>query len=203
MLAMLKRYYKKGRISAQEYYDYVAQLREKESEKSKESIESFINDNVLSSTKGITKAIEKINKAEKKGHLTTKEATEYRKEAYKKHLEYNLGQYTNDKKSYKSTLAMLKRYYKKGRISAQEYYDYLEQINEHYNDKVRSSIESFINDHLLSSNKGLKNALNKISTAEKKGNITAKEATEYRKEAYKKHLEYNIKQYQKTMLRFF
>lgn len=69
-----------------------------------------------------------IDAARKEKKISYEEAEQYRKEAYKKNLEYNIKQYQNNKNTYKYTLDLLKKYYNWGKITADEYYKYLEDL---------------------------------------------------------------------------
>ena len=96
-------------------------------EASKEKISSYIEGRQMTGSE-LTSVLKTITADRKNKKLSADEAAQYRKEAYKKNLEYNLKQYKNDKKTYKDTLALLKKYYKDGQLTAQEYYDYLDEL---------------------------------------------------------------------------
>ena len=93
----------------------------------------FTNDN-------LSYALKKIQDAKKAKKISAEEAEQYRKEAYKKHLEYNLKRYENDKKSFKDSLALIKSYYDKARISAEEYYQYREELAKNQLEKEKKRL---------------------------------------------------------------
>ena len=99
---------------------YVTAVRDIASDKAKSGIECAIS-NRQGTYDDLLSALDKIKTARKAKKISATEATEYRKEAYKKYVDYNLKQYENDKKTYASSLKLIKDYYKKGRISGEDY----------------------------------------------------------------------------------
>ena len=92
-----------------------------------ENIGEWIEGHVFTDD-NLSYALKKIQKARKAKKISAAEAEQYRKEAYKKNLEYNLKRYENDKESFKDSLELIKSYYKKAKISAEEYYQYREDL---------------------------------------------------------------------------
>lgn len=95
--------------------------------KATENISEWIEGHVFTGD-NLSFALKKIQNAKKAKKISAAEAEQYRKEAYKKNLEYNLKRYENDKKSFKDSLALIESYYKKAKISAEEYYQYREDL---------------------------------------------------------------------------
>lgn len=109
-------------------------------EASKEKISSYIEGHQMTGSQ-LTSVLKTITADRKNKKLSADEAAQYRKEAYKKNLEYNLKQYQNDKKTYKDTLSLLKKYYKDGRLTAQEYYDYLDDLASQQLEKEKTRLQ--------------------------------------------------------------
>lgn len=93
-----------------------------------------LTDSELSTT------LTKISNARKAKNISAAEAEQYRKEAYKKNLEYNLKLFENDKKTYKDSLALLKKYYKDAKITSEEYYQYLEDLAKNQLEKEKQRL---------------------------------------------------------------
>lgn len=89
----------------------------------------------------LSKTLTKIKNLRKQRKISAEEAEEYRKQAYKANVEYNLRMFANDKKTLKQTRDAIKTAYKNNKISAQEYYDYLEELAQTQLDKERERIE--------------------------------------------------------------
>ena len=89
----------------------------------------------------LSKTLTKIKNLRKQRKISAEEAEEYRKQAYKANIEYNLKMFANDKKTLKQTRDAIKTAYKNNKISAQEYYDYLEELAQTQLDKERERIE--------------------------------------------------------------
>ena len=106
--------------------------------------------------KELSKSLNKINKARKAQKISAEEATQYRKEAYKKNLEYNINLYKNDDKTYKSTLKLLRSYYNKAKITSAEYYQYREELAQTQleKEKERLSKQQSLNQDTYSLAKG-------------------------------------------------
>ena len=119
---------------------YITAVRDIASDKAKSGIESAIS-NRQGTYDDLLSALDKIKTARKAKKISATEATEYRKEAYKKYVDYNLKQYENDKKTYASSLKLIKDYYKKGRISGEDYYNYLDDLAKTQLDKEKKRLE--------------------------------------------------------------
>ena len=119
---------------------YVTAVRDIASDKAKSGIESAIS-NTQGTYNDLLSALGKIKTARSAKKISATEATEYRKEAYKKYVDYNLKQYENDKKTYASSLKLIKDYYKKGRISGEDYYNYLDDLAKTQLDKEKKRLE--------------------------------------------------------------
>ena len=89
---------------------YNLALREAASDKAKKGIESTIA-NRQGTASDLSAMLKAINAADKAQTISADEAKEYRMEAYKKYVDYNLKQYENDKKTYASSLKLIKDYY--------------------------------------------------------------------------------------------
>ena len=109
-------------------------------EASKEKISSYIEGHQMTDA-DLTSVLKTITADRNNKKLSADEAAQYRKEAYKKNLEYNLKQYQNDKKTYKDTLSLLKKYYKDGQLTAQEYYDYLDDLASQQLEKEKTRLQ--------------------------------------------------------------
>lgn len=106
---------------------YNLALREEKSAQAQKNIEDVIA-NTQGTDSDLQKMLTAISKANKAQTISADEAKEYREEAYKKHIDYNLKQYENDKDTYAKSLALIKDYYAKGQISGEDYYNYLDDL---------------------------------------------------------------------------
>ena len=106
---------------------YNLALREEQSAKAKKNIESVISD-TQGTDSDLQKMLSAINAADKAQTISADEAKEYRMQAYKKYVDYNLKQYENDKETYAKSLALIKDYYAKGQLSGEDYYKYLDDL---------------------------------------------------------------------------
>ena len=104
-----------------------------------ENISEWIEGHVFTGD-NLSFALKKIQNARKAKKISAAEAEQYRKEAYKKNLEYNLKRYENDKKSFKDSLALIESYYKKAKISAEEYYQYREDLAKNQLEKEKKRL---------------------------------------------------------------
>lgn len=118
---------KKKGIGLDRLRDYGSAVAQTKSEAAKASIENYINGKRLTD-KELKNSLASINKQRKAKKLSAQEAEEYRKEAYKKNVEYNLQEYKDNKKTYASMLKLLKQRYKDGKITSEEYYNYLDDL---------------------------------------------------------------------------
>jgi hypothetical protein len=88
----------------------------------------------------LSTTLTKINNARNAKNISAAEAEQYRKEAYKKNLEYNLKLFENDKKTFKDSLKLLKDYYKDAKITSEEYYQYLEELAKNQLEKEKKRL---------------------------------------------------------------
>ena len=88
----------------------------------------------------LSTTLTKISNAQKAKNISAEEAAQYRKEAYKKNLEYNLKLFENDKKTFKDSLNLLKDYYKDAKITSEEYYQYLEELAKNQLEKEKKRL---------------------------------------------------------------
>ena len=106
---------------------YKLALREEQSAKAKKNIESIIS-NTQGTDSDLQNMLSAINAADKAQTITADEAQQYRMEAYKKYVDYNLKQYENDKETYAKSLALIKDYYAQGKLSGEDYQKYLDNL---------------------------------------------------------------------------
>ena len=119
---------------------YNLALREATSDKAKKGIESTIA-NRQGTASDLSAMLKAINAADKAQTISADEAKEYRMEAYKKYVDYNLKQYENDKNTYAKSLALIKDYYKKGQLSGEDYYNYLDDLAKTQLEKEKSRLQ--------------------------------------------------------------
>lgn len=119
---------------------YNLAIREEKSAKAEKSIEDVIA-NTQGTDGDLQKMLNAISKANKAQTISADEAKEYRAEAYKKYIDYNLKQYENDKDTYAESLALIKDYYAKGRISGEDYYKYLDDLAKSQLDKEKARLQ--------------------------------------------------------------
>ena len=119
---------------------YNLAIREEKSAKAKKSIEDVVA-NTQGTDGDLQKMLGAISKANKAQTISADEAKEYREEAYKKHIDYNLKQYENDKTTYAKSLALIKDYYAKGRISGEDYYNYLDDLAKSQLEKEKARLQ--------------------------------------------------------------
>lgn len=119
---------------------YNLALREEQSAKAKKSIEDIIA-NTQGTDSDLQKMLKAISAADKAQTITADEAKEYKMEAYKKYVDYNLKQYENDKETYAKSLALIKDYYAKGQLSGEDYYKYLDDLAKTQLEKEKSRLQ--------------------------------------------------------------
>lgn len=119
---------------------YNLAIREEKSTKAEKNIEDIIA-NTQGTDSDLQKMLTAISKANKAQTISADEAKEYRAEAYKKYIDYNLKQYENDKDTYAKSLALVKDYYAKGRISGEDYYAYLDTLASTQLEKEKSRLQ--------------------------------------------------------------
>lgn len=119
---------------------YNLALREEKSTKAEKNIEDIIA-NTQGTDSDLQKMLTAISKANKAQTISADEAKEYRAEAYKKYIDYNLKQYENDKDTYAKSLALVKDYYAKGQISGEDYYNYLDDLAKSQLEKEKARLQ--------------------------------------------------------------
>lgn len=119
---------------------YNLALREEQSTKAKKSIEDIIA-NTQGTDSDLQKMLNAISAADKAQTITADEAKEYKMEAYKKYVDYNLKQYENDKETYAKSLALIKDYYAKGQLSGDDYYKYLDDLAKTQLEKEKARLQ--------------------------------------------------------------
>lgn len=134
MKAVLKEQAESGKITWNEYYDYIDKIAEKEKEKREKAIEDEINaydiraHSIKDSEKYLDESIAKIQQLAKEGQLTAEEESAYIKELKQKYLDQFNTMYTQGKKTYTEMRALIEKYYKDNTLTAEEYYDRLEEL---------------------------------------------------------------------------
>lgn len=134
MKAVLKEQAESGKITWNEYYDYIDKIAEKEKEKREKAIEDEINaydiraHSIKDSEKYLNESISKIQQLAKEGQLTAEEESAYIKELKQKYLDQFNTMYTQGKKTYAEMRALIEKYYKDNTLTAEEYYDRLEEL---------------------------------------------------------------------------
>ena len=118
---------------------YNLALREEQSAKAKKGIESAIADR-QGTASDLSAMLNAINAADKAQTITADEAKQYRMEAYKKYVDYNLKQYENDKETYAKSLALIKDYYAQGKLSGEDYYKYLDDLAKNQLEKEKKRL---------------------------------------------------------------
>lgn len=121
-------------------YDLGTSQADLRHEQKTKQIESLIED-----TRGtgadLTKALNAINAARKAQDISAEEQAEYTKQAYQRNADYNMQMYKNNKVTYATMRKTLDDYYKAGKLTATEYYDYLDDLAETQLDKEKKRIE--------------------------------------------------------------
>ena len=118
---------------------YNLALREALSEQTKKNIESLIT-NSQGNDSDLTNMLNAINAASDAQLISSDEAQEYRMQAYKQYVDYNLKQFQNDKKTYAASLALIKDYYAQGKLSGEDYYKYLDDLAKNQLDKEKKRL---------------------------------------------------------------
>ena len=118
-------------------------------------ISGYIEGNRMSYSQ-LSDVLKKITAARKESKISAEEAAQYRKEAYKKNLEYNIKLYENNKNSFTTSLNLLKKYYNDARLTAEEYYQYREELakTQLEKEKARLSEQQSLNQDTYSLAKG-------------------------------------------------
>lgn len=138
MKSVLREQAEAGKITWNEYYDYIDQIAENEKEKEEERLEKLkeekekaIEDEINNyhlRNKSIDVSIDKIQQLAREGQLTTEEELAYIKELKQKYLDQFNTMYTQGKKTYAEMRELIEKYYKDNTLTAEEYYDKLEEL---------------------------------------------------------------------------
>lgn len=138
MKSVLKEQAESGKITWNEYYDYIDQIAENEKEKEEERLEQLkeekekaIEDEINNyhlRNKSIDASIVKIQQLAKEGQLTSEEELAYIKELKQKYLDQFSTMYSQGKKTYAEMRALIEEYYKDNTLTAEEYYDKLDEL---------------------------------------------------------------------------
>ena len=130
---------KKTSLGTDRLRAYGSAQSEYKHEQATSDISDYISGHRLTGSE-LSTTLTKISNARKAKKISATEAEQYRKEAYKKNLEYNLKLFENDKKTYKDSLALLKKYYKDAKITSEEYYQYLEDLAKNQLEKEKKRL---------------------------------------------------------------
>ena len=130
---------KKTSLGTDRLRAYGSAASEYKHEQATSNIDNYISGHRLTGSE-LSTTLTKISNARKAKKISAAEAEQYRKEAYKKNLEYNLKLFENDKKTYKDSLALLKKYYKDAKITSEEYYQYLEELAQNQLEKEKKRL---------------------------------------------------------------
>ena len=111
-----------------------------QSAKAKENIQSLIS-NTQGTADDLTNMLNAINAADKAQLISADEAKEYKMQAYKQYVDYNLKQFQNDKETYAKSLALIKDYYAQGKLSGEDYYKYLKELAKDQLEKEKKRLQ--------------------------------------------------------------
>ena len=138
MKAVLKEQAEDGKITWNEYYDYVDEINEREKEKEEERLEELKDAQIKAiekeieyyhlRDKTIEASIDEIHKLAQAGNLTAEEEKEYIDEVQRKYLDQYTTMYSQGKKTYAELLALVKKYYDEQILTSEEYYDKLDEL---------------------------------------------------------------------------
>lgn len=132
---------RKESLGTQRKRAYNLEMSETEGENYKENIESLL-DNVLADNNGLMQMLDAIEEADAAQRITADEAAEYRKEAYKNNIEYNLKEFKNNKAHFADMLNLIEDYYAQGKIDGADYYAYLEDLAQEQLDKEKDRLNT-------------------------------------------------------------
>lgn len=168
-------------------------------------IESAIDD-YLGTAENLATALRKINEARDAQQISSEEALELTKKAYKANVEYNMKLLENGKMTYQEMAAIIEEYYQKGMLTEVEYYEYLEDAAEEYKNQIIDKMEKIIDEFYDTVDKSGKiigssfeDALAQLRDLAAEGQLTVEEALELERQLYSKHLAsmFNAYQYDK------
>lgn len=109
-------------------------------DKATDIIESMIED-TRGTSEDLTKALKRITAERKAQRISLQEYEDYRKQAFKQHIDYDMKMFESNKKTYDSMKKELYEYYKSGKITAADYYDTLEELVEKQFEKEKEILE--------------------------------------------------------------
>ena len=119
---------------------YNLAVKEEQSAQAKKDIENVIT-NTQGTDSDLQQALDVISNADEAQTISAEEAEAQRMEAYKRHIDYNLRQYENNKETYAKSLALIRDYYAKGQLSGEDYYDYLDRLANKQLEKEKSRLQ--------------------------------------------------------------
>ena len=147
LAAIIEEYYKAGMLTEKEYYEYLEEAAEEYKNQIIDKMEKIIDefyDTVDKSGKIIggsfEDALAQLRDLAAEGQLTVEEALELERQLYSKHLASMFNAYQYDKKTYNDMKNMIEDYYNAGKLSAEDYYDYLQQLADEQMDKEKARI---------------------------------------------------------------
>lgn len=145
---IVQQYYNDGMLTEVEYYDYLEDAAEEYKsqmiDKMEEVIDAFYDTvdkygNIIGSS--FEGALGELRRLAAEGQLTAEEALKYERELYRKHLDSMFNAYQYDKKTYRDMRDMINDYYNAGKLSAEDYYDYLQDLADEAMDKEKKRLE--------------------------------------------------------------
>ena len=131
MKTTLENQVKEGRITWQEYYEYLEEIEEREAEKARDNAIERIEDileNVDWLKQGVDSLAESIRNIANEGKLEAKETKEYLRDLYQDNLDHMMTLYQYGKKSYESMKSLVESYYSSGYLTAKEYYSAIKDL---------------------------------------------------------------------------
>lgn len=145
---IVKKYYEAGMLTEKEYYEYLEDAAEEYKNQIIDKMEKIIDefyDTVDKSGKIIggsfEDALAQLRDLAAEGNLTVEEALELERQLYAKHLSSMFNAYQYDKKTYADMKNMIHDYYNAGKLAAEDYYDYLQQLADEQMSKEKDRIE--------------------------------------------------------------
>lgn len=129
---------KKGALSQDIRFEQEEAMEEALHDIATKAVENMLEGS-LSTAKDLQDTIEEINK--QSSHLSEEEKEKYLKEAYKNNLEYTMKQFQLNKTNYSDMKKLMEDYYKDGKITVKEYYEYLDELMEEQLEKQKKALE--------------------------------------------------------------
>ena len=145
---IVQKYYNDGMLTEVEYYEYLEDAAEEYKsqmiDKMEDVIDAFYDTvdkygNIIGSS--FEGALDELRRLAAEGQLTAEEALKYERELYQKHLDSMFNAYRYDKKTYRDMKDMVNDYYNAGKLSAEDYYDYLQDLADEAMDKEKERLE--------------------------------------------------------------